>query len=134
MITIINKAISVTQHSARTTDNIHTNLVLNTKTETGIIKTDISDHFSLFLMQIDLGGDKTSLNWVFSEIAKGKFKQKLHEVNWDYFKTFENTNESYNKFLEKFILLYSQSLLRVTIKLFTPLITKGTQKISHRKQ
>ena len=134
MITIINKAISVTQHSARTNDNIHTNLVLNTKTETGIIKTDISNHFSLFLMQIDLSGDKTSLNWVFSEIAEGKFKQKLHEVNWDYFKTFENTNESYNKFLEKFILLYSQSLLRVTIKLFTPLITKGTQKISHRKQ
>lgn len=41
----MSKATHVTQHSTRATDNIHTNLVFNTKTETGIIKTDISDHF-----------------------------------------------------------------------------------------
>ena len=98
MILTKNKATLVTLYSASTIGHIHTNSVLNTKIQTGIIKTDISDHFPIFFTskcQIDLDDDKTenrNLQIVFSEISEERFKEKLREVSWDHVKTFENRN------------------------------------------
>ena len=47
-LSIINKATRITQHRATAIDYIHINSVLNTKTQTGIIKTDISANFPIF--------------------------------------------------------------------------------------
>ena len=80
MILTINKATLVTRYSALTIGHMHTNSVLNTKIQTGIIKTDISDHFPIFFTskcQINLGDDKIekrNLQIVFSEISEGRFK------------------------------------------------------------
>lgn len=49
-LSIINKATRITQHRATAIDYIHINSVLNTKTQTGIIKTDISANFPIFFV------------------------------------------------------------------------------------
>lgn len=49
-ISVINKATRITQHCATAIDYIHINSVLNTKTQTGIIKTDISANFPIFFV------------------------------------------------------------------------------------
>ena len=87
----------------------------------------ISDHSPIFFptkCQIDLDDDKKEkhiFKWVFSDIAKEKFMQKLHEVNWDHIKTFGNTNKAYIRSLESFFYY----------KLW---ITKGILKFSKRNK
>ena len=50
LIPTVNKATRVTRNTATATHHIITNSVINAEFETGIIKTDISDHFSVFFI------------------------------------------------------------------------------------
>ena len=50
LIPLINKPTIVTRTNATAIDQILTNAFLNKQTETGIIKTEISDHFLIFLI------------------------------------------------------------------------------------
>ena len=49
MMLVINKPTSVTKNTAKAIDHIFINSVTTTKFKTGIIKSDISDHFPIFL-------------------------------------------------------------------------------------
>ena len=46
---VINRRIRVAKSSAKVTDHILTNTIIDSHIESGIIKTDISDHFAVFL-------------------------------------------------------------------------------------
>ena len=50
MIPVINKPTRITRKNATAIDHIITNSFLDKCFETGIIKTDISDHFPIFLL------------------------------------------------------------------------------------
>ena len=50
LIPVINKITRVTRRSVSAIDHIITNACLNANIQTGIIKTDISDHFPIFLV------------------------------------------------------------------------------------
>ena len=47
---VINKPTRITKRSATAIDHIITNTLVNTDLKTGIIKSDISDHFPIFLI------------------------------------------------------------------------------------
>ena len=49
LIPLINKPARVTRTNATTVDHTHTNAFLNKHIETGIIKTEVLDHFLIFL-------------------------------------------------------------------------------------
>ena len=50
LIPTVNKPARVRRNTATVIDRIITNLVINAEFKTGIIKTDISDHFPIFLI------------------------------------------------------------------------------------
>ena len=50
MIPVINKPTRVTKNTATAIDNIFINSVTTSKFKTGIIKSDISDHFPIFFV------------------------------------------------------------------------------------
>ena len=50
LIPTINKPTRVTRNTATAIDHIITNSVINAEFKTGIIKTDISDHFPIFFI------------------------------------------------------------------------------------
>ena len=50
MMPVINKPTRVTKNTATAIDNIFINSVTTTKFKTGIIKSDISDHFPIFFV------------------------------------------------------------------------------------
>ena len=50
LIPTVNKPTRVTRNTATATDHIITNSVINAEFKTGIIKTDISDHFPIFFI------------------------------------------------------------------------------------
>ena len=56
------------------------------------------------------------------------FKQKLHDVNWNDIRTFDNINDAYNRFLE--ISLYDQCFPKQK----NPCITKGIERSSKKNK
>ena len=127
LIPTINKPTRVTRNTATAIDHIITNSVINAEFKTGIIKTDISDHFPIFFI-VKCVVDNTNARGefiykrIYSSDSIETFKQKLREVNWNEVKQSNNANESYAKF----------SLNQR--KNFRPWITKGIKKSSKRKQ
>ena len=81
-IPLINRPTRVTTSSATLIRNIFTNCVFDTSLKNGIIKTSISDHFSIF-EAIKLSNEKTRNQKIkirkrfFSDKNKESFKQDL---------------------------------------------------------
>ena len=88
LIPIINKPTRVTKRNATAIDHIITNSYLSSKLKTGIIKTDISDHFPIFLVSEtpDIS-TYPSTTTIFKRYINDKsikqFNLLLNEVNWD---------------------------------------------------
>ena len=69
----------------------------------------------------------------------GKFKNTLHNRNWDDIKTIEDPNKAYKYFLDIFIDIYDNSFPKSEVKVKfksdqSPWITKGIAKSSKKKQ
>ena len=141
-VPIINRPTRVTRKSATCIDHILTNSLIDTEIESGIFKSEISDHFSIFCKiktNISTTSDKTII-----------YKRKINDEAIDDFKyllqhaglnnvMYTSTNESYNNFLNKFCELYDvafpETKIEIKIKnLLSPWITKGLAKSSKRKQ
>ena len=92
-------------------DHILTNYFLNNDIKTGIIKSDISDHFPIFLISnkydIDLHVDSTTI----FKRSTDSFKDTMNEINCP--------NEAYNKFMQKFSTAYDKTFPEVKIKIKT---------------
>ena len=83
----------------------------NKEVKTAILKTDISDHFSIiFAAKIKIDAEITE-QYIFkryiSDHSIDKFKQKLRNIDWNNIKILRNVNNTYSKFLELFVSLYN---------------------------
>ena len=144
MMPVINKPTRVTKNTATAIDHIFINFFTTTKFKTGIIKSDISDHFPIFFAaDYNVHIKETKERFIFrrdlSDISVEKFKYKLRIVSWDSITNSSDTNKAYDNFIEIFSSLYDECFPKKKIKLKpqkynNPCITKGVKKSSKRKQ
>ena len=138
LIPIINKPTRVIKPNATAIDHIITNTYLSSNLKTGIIKTDISDHFPIFLVSETPGISIYPLTTtIFERYINDKsikqFNLLLNEVNWNNVLQRKCSNKAYEFFLETFLCLYEKAIpkVNITIKtksLLSPWMTKGLLK------
>ena len=90
LIPVINKPTRVTKKNATAIDHIITNSFINCNLTTGIIKTDISDHFPNFLISeksdIELYPDSTTFfKRYINDKSTQNFNNMIRLVTWDNF-------------------------------------------------
>ena len=140
----VNKPTRATRNTATAINHIITNSVINAEFKTGIIKTDMSDHFpAFFMLKWVVDTTETREEFINKPNYSGNsietFKQKLREGNWNEVKQSNNANESYAKFSEICTSLYEECFPKFKIRLnqrknLSPWITKGIKISSKRKQ
>ena len=119
-------------------DHILINAFLNKQIETGIIKTEISNHSFMFLITDPITSSEIKNKRTFfykraikeKKATKENFKNILARKTWDYIKEIDIPNKAYSKSLHDFASYYEEDFpkLEITIKqknLIRPSITKG---------
>ena len=145
LIPLINKPTRVTETNATAIDHILTNPFLNKQIEMGIIKTEISDHFPIFLITDPITSSEIKIKRTLlykrttNTATKENFKNILTRKTWDYIKEIDNPNEAYSKLIYDLSSLYEKAFPNLEIKikqksLISPWITKGIMKSSKQKQ
>ena len=110
LIPVINKPTSVTRTNTIAIDHILTNAFLNKQIETRITKTEILDHFLIFVITDPITSSeiKNKRTLIYKRIiniaTKENFKNTLARKTWDYITKIGNLNEAYSKFLYDFAL------------------------------
>ena len=99
LIPTINKPTRATKNTATAIDHIIINSVINAEFKTGIIKTDISDHFPIFfIFKCVVSGTEALEEFIYKRNYYSNqietFKQKLRQLNWSEVKQSNNANES----------------------------------------
>ena len=98
MIPTISKPTRATRQTASTIDHIITNSIIHTGFKSGIIKTDISDHFPIFFCYKYIAEkEDTKKEFIykrrFSDQSIGKFKIRLCDIKWNKVRQCRNANE-----------------------------------------
>ena len=137
---MITKPTKVTSKTVSLIDNIFTNFIFDTslKLKKGIIKSDVSDHFSVFV-------SLCSLSKIHKEYQKTTIhKRVIHDtrithVNWNSINHSPETNSKYKTFFKIFSELYEERFplkaFQIKVKkLQAPWISKGLKKLSKQKQ
>ena len=144
MIPTINKPTRVKRKTATAIDHILTNSFIDTTIKTGIIKSDVSDHFPicLFIPSEKISAE-SEIVYIYKRIINDEtiaaFAQNLYESNLNEIESIPNPNDAYSIFLEKFRTMHDKHFPLKKIKLKTkdlksPWITAGIKKSSKRKQ
>ena len=145
MIPLTNKPTRVTKYSANAIDHIITNSVIgHNDFKSAIIKTDLSDHFPIvFAIKTNETTQrlviKSNYKRSYCEKNIDKFKNTLHNRNWDDIQKIEDPNKEYKYFLNTFTDIYDNSFPKLEVKVKfksdqSPWITKGIAKSSKKKQ
>ena len=145
MIPLTNKPTRVTRHSANAIDHIITNSVTgHNDFKSAIIKTDLSDHFPIvFAIKTNETTQrpvvKSTYKRSYCEKNIDKFKNILHNRNWDDIKKIEDPNKAYKYFLDIVINICDKSFPKTKVKVKfksdqNPCITRGVAKSSKKKQ
>ena len=105
MISIINKPTRVTPRSITAIDHIFTNNFCNANLKTGIIKSDLSDHFPIYVTSNKIHNSSYPQNKIFFKriINNDKintFKDKLQKLNWKPILKLEEPNAQQTSLLE----------------------------------
>ena len=101
MIPLTNKPTRVTKHSATAIDHTITNSVIgHNDFKSAIIKTDLPDHFPIvFAIKANETTQrpvvKSAYKHSYCEKNIDKFKNTLHNRNWDYIQKIEDPNKAY---------------------------------------
>ena len=141
-VPLINKATRVTETTQTGIDNIFTNCFFEENLNSGIIKTDISDHFPIFVVMSIENSKPTKKVVTQRKITNQSienFKLALSNVNWATTVNVECPNNAYDTFINNFSKLYNSNfplekkIIRVK-DLMHPWMTKGLRKSSKRKQ
>ena len=87
----------------------------------GIVKTDISDHFAVFCL-LKTNFEQSNIKNIvikrdINEASIEHFKSLFNSINWDLVTQTSLPNDSYNIFLEKFVQIYDQALPERNIKI-----------------
>ena len=123
LIPVINKPTSVTRTNTIAIDHILTNAFLNKQIETGITKTEILDHFLIFVITDPITSSeiKNKRTLIYERIintaTKENFKNILARKTWDYILKIGNLNEAYSKFLYDFSSIYEEAFLKLEIRI-----------------
>ncbi|XP_065671890.1 uncharacterized protein LOC136089738 [Hydra vulgaris] len=145
LIPTINKATRVTKKSSTLLDNVITNNFHNSRFKTGIIKTDLTDHFPIFLITESVTlNNATHISTVFmrqiNESSICQFKNLLNNyVDWNLVLQSHDVNNAYDLFLNQFSKMYDKAFsLKVKVinskSVVSPWMTKGLLKSSRKKQ
>ena len=144
LIPSINKPTRVSKKSATCIDHITTNSFLKHNIQIGIVKSDVSDHFPIFMISTTrIINTPTKEEFVFrrkiNDHSIKLFKNSLKNRNWEDITNTSDPNEVYDKFLKTFSSMYEIyfPISKIKIKsknLLSPWITKGLLKSSKRKQ
>ena len=116
----ITKPTRVTKSSATLIDNIFTNNLLTTSNVlTGILYSDISDHYPIF--HIDYSSsikmeESYTKRRIFSQVNLEKFSNALSNHNWDHVVSIDDAQAAYSTFLNDYIYMYDASFPIKTIK------------------
>ena len=115
LVPTILKPTCITETSATIIDNIITNSNENIKT--GIIVTDITDHFptvyyknSNMFKQKSTTSDKHVYKRIHSDDNVAKFKNSLSSVNWSGILNGVDANSDYDNFIKKFTEVYDECI------------------------
>ncbi|XP_065672231.1 putative histone-lysine N-methyltransferase 1 [Hydra vulgaris] len=145
LIPTINKPTRVTNNSSTLLDNIITNNFHNNRLNTGIIKTDFSDHFPTFLVTNNIiNNNIPSKTTIFrrqiNENSVKQFQNLLrNNVDWNLILQSNDANNSYDLFLNQFCKQYEtafpeKQIIVNTKTVRTPWMSNGLLKSSKRKQ
>jgi hypothetical protein len=145
-IPLINRPTRVTINSATLIDNIITTDICNKNIQRGIIKTDISDHFPIFLiLNSNLEKNNNTPIVVKKRIFKKKknleqFKDQLSLLHWNHIDFNDNANNIYETFYKTLFSVYDanfpivEKIIKINKSSKSPWITKGLKKSSKIKQ
>ena len=139
LVPIVNKPTRVTKNNATLIDYIITNSFTDQKNLTGILKTDISDHFPIFTISVKHGLDSndkkvTIKKRIINADSIQEFRDILSEVDWGNLYSISNLNNVYKYFLKVFSGIYN---LAFSVKRKTPQnpwMTKSLLKSSKPKR
>ncbi|XP_065681417.1 uncharacterized protein LOC136095111 [Hydra vulgaris] len=119
-IPLINKPTRITKESSTSLDQIITNDFINKNIRTGIFKTDVSDHFPIFILlqkciyNAQNEREKIIKTRLITDNSISHFYKLLSCVNWDTLKLNLNANKAYDIFLTEFLYLYNKAFPEVT--------------------
>ncbi|XP_065639635.1 uncharacterized protein LOC136072356 [Hydra vulgaris] len=143
-IPLLNRPTRITENSTTLIDNILTINIYNNDIQIGIIKSDISDRFPIFLTintisTPNINKSQTIRKRIFNKKNLEAFKYQLSLLNWKHINFNEDINAIYNKFFNTFFSVYDANfpVSEITLKpktLSSPWITKGLKKSSKIKQ
>nr|XP_047144771.1 uncharacterized protein MAL8P1.12-like [Hydra vulgaris] len=112
LIPTINKATRITKNSSTLLDNVITNNFHNSRFKNGIINTDLTDHFPIFLITESVTlNNATHKSTVFmrqiNENSICQFKNLLNNyVDWNLVLQSHDVNNAYDLFLNQFSKIY----------------------------
>ena len=107
IVPIVNKHTRVTKNNATLIDYIITNSFTDQVNLTGILKTDISDHFPFFTIsmkhRLDSSDKKVTIRKRIIDVDSiQEFTDILSEVDWENLYSISNPNDAYEYFLKVF--------------------------------
>ena len=114
----IHQPTRITTHSKTLLDNIFSNTISPLQTS-GILHTDITDHFPIFLLNPSKqdNEERTLIQRrIFNEQNKRTFKQSLQNEPWDILYACRDALESYSIFYNTFQTLYNNAFPLTTTK------------------
>ena len=142
LVPIANKPTRVTKNNATLIDYIITISYMDQENLTGILKTDISDHFPIFTISVkhrlDSSDKKVTVRKrIINADAIQEFRGILSEADWGNLYSISNPNDAYEYFLKVFSGIYD---LAFPLKTFlvkrktsqNPWTTKGLLKSSKK--
>ena len=115
----INRPTRVTKHNATIIDNIFTNYI-NTSSKSGILYTDLSDHFPIFCMIEDCmvkSKNEFITRRIVSETNITKFVDSIKLIDWDGEMLGKDSNESYTILVNAIIDRYNDCFPLKTIQI-----------------
>ena len=120
LVPIVSKPTRVTKNNATLIDYIITNSFTDQENLTGILKTDISDHFPIFNISMKHGLDSndkkvTIKKRIINADSIQEFRDILSEVNWGNLYSISNPNDAYEYFLKVFSGIYDLAFPLKTI-------------------
>ena len=140
---VINRPARVTKTSATIIDHVLTNTIADSPLHSGILKTDISDHFPVFFL-LKTNSEQSNIKNIIikrdiNEASIEHFISLFDSIDWHLLTQTLLPNNSYNIFLEKFVRIYDQAFPEWKIKikpksLVSPWITQDLRKSSRKKQ
>ena len=101
---LITKPTRVTSHSATLIDHIHSDMI-NDVYKSGIVTTDLSDHFGIFtLLKMEKGTQSQNSYSArsFSSENISTFKRLLYDSDFSLVTSTNNINDAYDRFVESY--------------------------------